>query len=122
MAPRPEAQALLSLARSIVLRELVPALPADKRYEARMVANAVAIAARELSAGGEARSETAVALASVQDHIEAAAPEEIERALAAAIRAGDHDADTTIHAAMTRVVIADLRISNPKALEKNGES
>ncbi|NGM87311.1 hypothetical protein G5B35_08310 [Parapusillimonas sp. SGNA-6] len=49
MRNRPTGEELLATARCTLLDELLPLLPADKSYEALMIANAMAIAARELT-------------------------------------------------------------------------
>ncbi|MFQ3623919.1 MAG: hypothetical protein SNJ73_10265, partial [Acetobacteraceae bacterium] len=46
---RPGPSELLSVARSTLLEEVLPALPEPQRLAARMVANAMAIAARAAS-------------------------------------------------------------------------
>jgi hypothetical protein len=51
MNDRPDAAELLAIARSTLLDELLPRLPADLRYTALMIANAMAIASREHAAG-----------------------------------------------------------------------
>ncbi len=50
MADRPLASDLLDTARAALLDVLLPALPPSERYTARMVARAMEIAARELTA------------------------------------------------------------------------
>jgi|GEM_PF-1975955 len=50
MLERPGAPDLLATAREVVLAELLPALPPEKSFAARMVANALAIALREMTA------------------------------------------------------------------------
>ena len=50
MQEKPDAADLLATAREALLTSLLPALPPERRYEARMVANAMAIAARSLGA------------------------------------------------------------------------
>ena len=47
-----EAPALLALARDVLLNELLPLLPPERRLDARLVANCMAIAAREAAADG----------------------------------------------------------------------
>ena len=42
-----DAEDLMATARDALLNELLPALPKDRRYAALMIANAMAIAARE---------------------------------------------------------------------------
>ena len=46
MLEQPDARDLLATARAALLEKLLPALPAPLHYEARMIANAMAIAAR----------------------------------------------------------------------------
>ncbi len=47
MNNRPDGSELLAVARRVLLDDLLPLLPAEKTYDALMVANAMAIAARE---------------------------------------------------------------------------
>jgi hypothetical protein len=97
-ADRPRGAELLAVARRALLEELVPALPEDRRYQALMVANALAIAGRELAQ---------------PDREDPAALE----ALAAAIRAGRHDGDAVIHARLLAWATARTAVTNPKALK-----
>jgi len=60
MSDQPPAEELLRRARATLLEELLPALPSELHYPARMIANAMAIAARELE-GREAREREALA-------------------------------------------------------------
>ena len=48
-----EAPALLALARDLLLDELLPLLPPERRRDARLVANCMAIAEREATARGD---------------------------------------------------------------------
>lgn len=48
---RPDCQALLDEARSVLLNDILPNLPSSQLYNARMVANAMVIAARESRLG-----------------------------------------------------------------------
>lgn len=48
---QPTGEQLLDTARSLLRDELLPALPADKRHAALMIANAMAIAGRQLKSG-----------------------------------------------------------------------
>ena len=47
MLEKPDAADLLTTAREVVLNELLPALPPEKAFAARMVAAAMALAIRE---------------------------------------------------------------------------
>ena len=46
-----DARDLLDIARSTLLNQVLPHVPGELRYEALMIANAMAIAAREHAAG-----------------------------------------------------------------------
>ena len=50
MGDLPEAPALLALARDVLVNDLLPLLPAERRLDARLVANCMAIAEREAAA------------------------------------------------------------------------
>ena len=51
----PDAEALLGTARDTLMVELLPAIPAEQRYTALMVVNAMGVAAREIALGPQAR-------------------------------------------------------------------
>lgn len=86
---------LLETAIAALRTELIDSLPEDRRYSAAMVANAMAIAARSLRT-----------------------PEPYDqgedRDLAAAIRAGQHDADTTLLTRLRARTAARLTVSDPR--------
>jgi aminoglycoside phosphotransferase (APT) family kinase protein len=92
----PGGEMLLAEARRVMLEELLPLLPADRHYEARMTANAMAIAARELAV------------------LQPAQPD--QKPLALAIRAGRHDDDAGLRDHLAAEVLARLAIGNPKAM------
>lgn len=99
MSRLPDGHELLAVARELVLQRLLPALPEAMRYEALMVANAIAIAARELVGhpGTDLRTD------------------EYERVLASAIRNGHCDEDKQLARQLRASTLAKLQISNPKA-------
>lgn len=108
----PQAPDLLATARDVLLNDLLPALPPDKAFAARMVANAMAIAAREATQDDWEPAMLARMAALAGD----------PRAFAAAIREGHFDPGTTDHARaaallddMTR---ARCTVSAPRALGK----
>lgn len=112
MLEPPDAADLLGTARALLLERLLPALPPDLHYEARMIANAMAIAAR---AG---RVDTAPAAAALGALVAgAAAP---LAAIAAAIRAGAFAPGTPRHAEARAALEAYARlrcaVSAPRAL------
>ncbi|GAB4169982.1 MAG: hypothetical protein OHK0024_05810 [Thalassobaculales bacterium] len=95
----PSAAELLASAREVLLRQLLPLLPEDRRYDALLVASAIAIGQRSLQAAAKPSGDAA--------------------ALVAAIRAGAHDREpafSTTHAALRAAVIAALKVNNPKLL------
>lgn len=99
MSRLPDAHDLLLSARESLLQRLLPALPAELHYEARMLASALAIAAREqvpVDDGDPARVLT--------------------RAAVLAIRCGEHD-DGALFPALLEHARAKLRVSNPRLLE-----
>ncbi|CAH0303326.1 DUF6285 domain-containing protein [Roseomonas sp. CECT 9278] len=106
----PGAADLLATARDVLLNDLLPALPAEKAFAARMVANAMAIAARE-AAQDTARDAAALARMGGDP-----------RAFAAAIRAGAHDPGTPGHAAaatlLDDITRARCAVSTPRAIAR----
>lgn len=99
MSRLPDTNDLLLTARESVLQRLLPALPPDLHYEARMVANALAIAVRE------------------QQHAsDDPATQGLTREAADALRRGAHD-DGALFPALLAHTRAKLRISNPRLLE-----
>jgi hypothetical protein len=121
---------LLAIARETLLLELRPLLAENARYTAAMIANAMAIAAREAAAGDG----PALAALARLDGLHGTPKRELHGAalldalrvhdgkLAADIRAGVYDAsDERQRALLDHLrgsVVAKLRISNPKSLER----
>ncbi len=99
MKVEPGGEDLLRVARDTLLETLLPQLPAESHYTARMVANAMAIAARSLS-----RSPAP----DVEEH-------DMAR-LAADIRAGRHDGDPALAGRLREITRARLAVSNPRVL------
>ncbi len=128
MRDKPNGAALLDLARRVLRDELLAELPEDARYRARMVANAMAITAREISDGSRTQEAERRALAALYD--EAPTPagqpetEQLDDALArlnwwlaAEIRGGRRDGDARVHALLRESARDRLRLVNPKALQ-----
>jgi hypothetical protein len=95
----PDAPALVAEARRTLLEHVLPALTGDARIKALMVASALGIASRELAAP---------------------APPSAPAGLAAAIRAGAHDADPALHAALAEAACTRAAIARP-ASQKAGD-
>ena len=108
MLEQPDARDLLATARAALLEKLLPALPAHLHYEARMIANAMAIAARA------ARVDSAALERRLANFAEDAAQ------FAARIRAGAYQPGTPAHAGAAALLLDMTRlrcaVSAPKAL------
>jgi hypothetical protein len=118
---------LLAIARETLLAELLPRMEGDRRYVLLMIANAMAIAARELEAGEAGATAELTRL----DTLYGRPPRELhgdalheairaaERELARDIRSGAFDSGTrrdTLFQHLRESVAARLRISNPRSL------
>src|SRR5574338_251893 len=119
---QPDARDLLATARELLLKQLLPALPASLHYEARMIASAMAIAAREIAQATACASAWAQALARVLDiHGPAEpSPAEARAQVARNIRQGLYDergaARECLLDALLVITREQLRISNPKVV------
>lgn len=123
----PDAGKLLAIARSTLLDKLLPHMQEELRYDALMIANAMAIAIRE-HANGEAadRAELARLRELFGERTKAVASDALEVALAgyrkrlaAEIRTGRFDGNerSALLAHLEATAAGELAICNPKALE-----
>ncbi|MCY1413238.1 hypothetical protein D9M71_286650 [compost metagenome] len=115
---QPNAHELLDIARLTLLEQVLPALSSELRYPALMIANAMAIAARESGLETFASSQELARLAALLNEASSSLPE-ARRQLARAIRQGNHDGPQnrrTLVEALRQTTLARLAISNPKAL------
>jgi hypothetical protein len=113
----PEGPNLLATARDALLTEILPKLTGTDAFTARMIANAMAIAAREA-----AQDEAWVAATrATMQHLTGAA-DAPDRALASAIRTGAYDPGSAHHAEVAAMLrnAARMRcaISAPRVLGK----
>ncbi len=130
MRDRPEGPALLRHARAALLEDVLGALPEDLHYQARLVANAMAIAAREQEAGEgplEAEYRGLAALYGEDTAPAARRAEALEEALlrlnwwlAAEIRGARRDGEPQVYALLREAMLARLRENNPRVLEEAG--
>jgi hypothetical protein len=113
----PEGPSLLATARDALLQEILPKLSGTDAFTARMIANAMAIAAREAAQDEAWVEEIRIAMRRLTGATEAP-----DRALAAAIRAGAFDPGSAHHAEVAAMLRAAARmrcaISAPRVLGK----
>ena len=109
------AEALLALAIETLKAEINPALPADKRYAAAMIANALEIARREVDAAEDAH-ELVLLDAFYED-----GDGTLQR-LASDIRKGEigEDNHSDLRQKLRAHLIAELKIRNPRFLQSRG--
>ncbi|MGN8275856.1 DUF6285 domain-containing protein [Pseudomonas sp. SMN5] len=115
---QPNAHELLEIARTTLLEQLLPALPGELRYPTLMIANAMAIAARESRLGPEAEGLEQERLTALVGAGPSTLPD-LRRQLVHAIRQGCHDTPPTrrtLVETLHQITVARLAISNPKAL------
>jgi hypothetical protein len=91
MRDKPDAVDLLAAAREMMRRHIVPALPDSERYHGLLVVAAVAIAERELRAGGQAEAAERAQLAALLDSSSLSLLG-LNREFARRIREGEFDA------------------------------
>lgn len=113
MREEPTAADLLDTARDLLLADLLPKLPEAQRFAARMVANALAIAAREARDDGGWIAEAEAGIAALAGGDAAR--------FAAMIRTGAFDPGAEGHRAAARLLLTIARarcaISAPRALD-----
>ena len=118
----PRGWQLLTLARAVLLEELMPRLPPERRFEALLVGNCLAIAAREAAASAVPAPAIDGELRSLYG--EGAAASDLWRRFAADLRVGafanSPDREAQARAALWRLTIAKLRLANPRFLAANG--
>jgi hypothetical protein len=100
MRDRPYGPELLDIAREALLKELLAVPKEEQRLMALMIANAMAIAAREATAK--------------------LTEDDASRDLIEAIREAQHDKDRALYDQLLADARARLMISNPKSLETTG--
>jgi aminoglycoside phosphotransferase (APT) family kinase protein len=127
----PDGPALLALAREVLLNDLMPLLPPERRLDALLVANCMAVAERETNTD---MPDAALLreLAMLYHPKDPACPvsgalvegSEILRRFGCELRNGAFEnspnRDTRARAILWRMTIARLRLANPKFLAANG--
>ena len=132
MRERPTGGELLAIARKVLREELMPLLPEERRYDALMVANAMAIAARQITFGdAPERRERQILAGLLDETVEGDGATAVNEALGdlyrrlnAGIRSGAFDPGTprydAAHMFLRDVAVQKLRESAPKYLESAG--
>ena len=119
----PEPPALLALARDVLINDLLPLLPPERRLDARLVANCMAIAEREAAADLTADSILGELSMFYSGQAGDGAPELLHR-LARDLRIGAFENSperaARVRAILRRLTIAGLRLANPRFLAANG--
>ena len=119
MRHEPDAANLLAAARDVLRDSIIPGLSGAARYDALMVANAVAIAARQIAAGDRPLEEARERLAALYGAPDATLAE-LEDRFARDLRAGVFDAPSEARAAafdhLWKASCSTAAESNPKAL------
>jgi len=114
----PEGPSLLATARDALLTDILPKLTGTDAFTARMIANAMAIAAREATQHGAWAEETRATMQRLTGATEAP-----DSAFAAAIRAGAFDPGSAHYAEAAAVLRKAARIrcaiSVPRVLGKS---
>ncbi|WP_426756187.1 DUF6285 domain-containing protein [Myxococcus sp. Y35] len=114
MRERPDGAELLAIAREVLHKELLPVLPADKAYSARMIANAMGIAERQLRSGGGPQEEERRALSALLGR--GGELSALTREFAARIRQGMFDDSVEARRLLWESTVQRVRESAPKAL------
>ncbi len=133
MRDRPDATELLDAACTAFAAQIVPHLPDAQRHAAGRIAEAMAIAAREMKAGEEPLRRELAALAELYDESLPPMParegllrdlRRMNRRLAADLRAGVFDpADPRrerVHALLLAGTVQRVRETNPDELKARG--
>jgi len=115
---RPSALELIEAVQEFLQERAVGKLTGHAAFEARIAANLLAIARRELEQGPKLAEDEAAELAQLLGM--KGTPDELEAALVALIREGDPDSKwNDLLAHLHRRAEGRLRISNPKYLEES---
>jgi hypothetical protein len=116
----PSAPALLAFARDVLVDELTPLLPEDRRSDALRVARCMAIAAREAETGSEPTQAVLRELEMLYEEGSCCLLHRFAHDLRIGAFEGSELREGAARAVMWRLTIAKLRLSNPQFLTANG--
>jgi hypothetical protein len=121
MRDLPDGPALLALARDVLINDLLPLVPPERRVDVRLVANCMAIAEREATA-----RKPVVAVVRDLEALYGPGDQEGLRRFASELRIGGFEnslhREVLARAILWRLTIARLRSANPRFLAANGFS
>ncbi len=109
---QPDARGLVEIALKTFREVVLPAVPAEQRFPALMIANALSIAERELKGGGDAAGSLQRLLGEEGD------ADTLSRKLCAAIAEGRFDDRPDLRPVLWEITRARLAVSNPKYLQR----
>ena len=129
MRGRADAKELLRQARLMLLQDLRPSLSGEYRYLGSLIANAMAIAVRELEGGSGDIDDYCEGLGSLlddevlEDDVESPAEVVFRREwrVVGEIRAGHHDGAQVLYDILLAAARAELRRVSPKVLEQDAD-
>jgi uncharacterized protein DUF6285 len=124
MRDKPQADDLLKIAELTFMQEILPYLPADKKYTALMIANAMRIAARQFDKNEIDETVEIEALTKLLGHMDVSDDPDtllmLNKQFAVAIRAGAFAPETAGHSRARQHLLScvqnRLAEVNPKAL------
>ena len=108
----PDARGLVEIALKTLREVVLPAVPAEQRFPALMIANALSIAERELRGGGDPAESLKRLLGEDGD------ADALSRRLCAAIADGRFDDSAELRPVLWEITRARLAVSNPKYLQR----
>src|SRR5208282_5249714 len=114
------APTLLAFARDVLLNELMPLLPEERRQDALRVANCMAIAAREAETGSEPAQAVLRQLTMLYEEESCCLLHRFAHDFRIGAFEGSELREEAARALMWRLTIAKLRQSNPSFLAANG--
>src|ERR1051326_8823394 len=128
MRDRPSGLELLELGRSLLLDELLPLVPADRRRDVHLLATAIGIALREVDAGDGPAQAIQSELAALYEAHEAGGvdgpPDGLLRRFAADLRNGAFETsqghERAARAILWRLAVLRLHEGNPQFLAAHG--
>lgn len=121
MRERPLGSELLEIARSVLREKLLKNLPTELHYDALMIANAMAIAARQLEFGEKPEQEEMASLLALLNETKQADNLRAEllrlnRLLVNKVRSGEFDNGAAAKAHLWAAAVQKCKESAPKAL------